>query len=122
MIKYIPDKQKYLLHCEKCENTFEGAGCTVNSKLRLDLNPCTFCNPTPKYIGTSNLEKAAFDFVKANAGEMAISFHDRTIIPVMEADPNLSEAQIMHDAGHYRTFECGNWKYGLKLDEIAIDK
>jgi len=135
MVKYLPEQQRYVLHCNKCGNTFEGAGCTINSKLRIGSDPCVFCNPTPKYYGTSDLEKELFNFIKDNAEkQMTLSFHDRSIIPGLELDvyfPSLkvaieingiywhSEMEKEHDYHTKKTKESLN--LGIKVYHIWED-
>lgn len=83
---YNSKQQKYSLVCNTCGKEFESPGCSVNVKLRRNLNPCIFCNPTIKQDGTSNLEKEIFDFIKDTIDVANVKFNDRVEVPTFELD------------------------------------
>lgn len=62
VVSYDSVKQKYELSCAKCGASFIAAGCTVNVKLRLGIDPCTTCNPLTQ-ASTSKKEKELAKFV-----------------------------------------------------------
>lgn len=95
ILKYVSKQQKYLLTCNKCGNTFESPGCSVNVRLRKGDDPCIYCNPTVRNTGTSTLELEVFEFIREIVPEQEVEFNNRTMVTGYELDmyfPKLKKA------------------------------
>lgn len=91
IIDYISKRQYYQVNCNNCDTKQTLAGCTLNTKLRLDINPCAICNPSiPSY--SSKLENDLREWIES-IGEKVIS-NLKTIVSGSELDIFLPEKGI----------------------------
>ena len=84
IIRYINDTYYYELKCNVCNNEFRAAGTSVNSKLRADVSPCIFCNPSSKEY-TSIKEQELVEFIRSNTDHPIIQ-NCRTVVSKYELD------------------------------------
>lgn len=61
LIKY--DSIKVELKCNKCNTIFNNHPVTINAKLRVEINPCTKCNP--RIFTHSKAEKGMVEFIRS---------------------------------------------------------
>lgn len=121
LIDYVPTKQLYSLKCDKCGNSFNSPGCSVNSKLRMNLDPCVFCNPTSNK-NSSLLEQEIFDFIRDNYSSNFIQFNDRSVLPKLELDvylPNLKKAIEVNGVYWHSEMEKST-NYHIEKNKVAI--
>lgn len=91
IVRYISEKQYYQVICNKCKSNQTLAGCTLNSKLRMNIDPCTVCNPhIPSY--SSNLENELRDWI-ISLGEKVIN-NSKTVVSNSELDIYLPDRGI----------------------------
>lgn len=85
----------YLLKCSKCGNTFKKCGSGVNRELRIEIDPCPFCNnQKPDNKRYSKTEKEIADYVIKSSGNTGVLTNVRSIIKNRELDIYIPDLNI----------------------------
>lgn len=91
ILEYFSETQYYSILCKKCDTRQTIAGCTLNNKLRLNMDPCTLCNPhIPSY--SSGLENELREWL-TGLGEKVLN-NVKTLVTNQELDIYLPERGI----------------------------
>jgi hypothetical protein len=93
IVEYLPQTQTYKLKCDRCGGEFIAAGCTVNSKLRMNIDPCIICNRSVISM-SSNLEKQIANFVIENYEANEILLNCKSVLKKSEIDIYVKDLKI----------------------------
>ena len=131
ILEYISEKQYYNVVCNKCNTEQTIAGCTLNSKLRLDTDLCTICNPyIPSY--SSSMETELREWIQS-LGEK-VQNNSKILVPNYELDIYLPEknigfefnglywhSELYKDQGYHQDKSRAFLKAGIKIYHIWED-